>query len=649
MYASSSASPPGSGGPKVKGRRSAPLAILSLALICLGLRGALAQGLPSVARALLDEARQSAGLGDWSAAYSLLTDAREAEPANSDVLYLRALASMRQGLPLGEALGDLNAALAAGRYSYYSTRDVSTLKAELLLRERKWREALAALGPPSPEAGVDPAYRLARAKAFAGLRDGAAFAAEISASLDRFPDNPAFPRLFIERSGSLPPMAGARAIGAAIAKRLPAYADSDPELSVLAAPLLPDISAKRDVVLAFRASGKKSPAATLRALEYGIIGEADAAAELLSGSESVSLRDLSSLLSLSGSPAGRDAVTKAILAWSGRLEVDFDGDGVAESSFGLAQGLVTDWESQSAQDGVMDLSASFAGGIPVRASVSRDGLKVDIAYSSFPSVSAISFTDRDEKRGYYFGPDAFSFAPLSMKAFAGSGRDAIMFPYPAPAPEIGELACASAALSASVEKGSTRTVTILDKGVPLSATSYEGGRAVSVTTYSRGSPSIERVDSDGDGRFETELRFAPDSGSAGPSWMRLDSDGDGVFEYREQLAFPFRKEWDYDGDGLVDAAQFQLPDGSVQEDFSSALDGRLDESIVVKSGKILSLSRRGSPVALVPDSNPGLSWIGSKPFDLGRNLPPGEGIYTAMGKRYRLTRVGSLAFAELIP
>jgi len=38
-----------------------------------------------------------------------------------------------------------------------------------------------------------------------------------------------------------------------------------------------------------------------------------------------------------------------------------------------------------------------------------------------------------------------------------------------------------------------------------------------------------------------------------------------------------------------------------------------------------------------------------KAFDLGESVPKGEGVFTTWGKRYRLTRVGDLAFAELIP
>jgi hypothetical protein len=121
-----------------------------------------------------------------------------------------------------------------------------------------------------------------------------------------------------------------------------------------------------------------------------------------------------------------------------------------------------------------------------------------------------------------------------------------------------------------------------------------------------------------------------------------------VFEYREQTVFPFLKQWDYDGNGSVDALQFQLADGSTRKEFSSRLDGHLDEAVVVKEGRIVSFSRNGAALDLIPDSNRELTWIGRKIFDLGRNIPAGEGIFSYAGERYTLLRIGAYAFAELI-
>jgi hypothetical protein len=607
-------------------------------------------GTAVVARALLDQARQAAGVGDWEDASLYLAEAATHDPGDADILYLRALASVKGGLPLDEALGNLNGALATGRFSYYTKRDATTLKAEILVRERRWAEALGTLNPPEFDSPVDPAYHLIRARALAGLGDRRAFTAEVSYALRRFPDDPAFPRLFLARAGTVPDSAEARELGNIILGRLKRYSEVDPELPVLASPLMVDINAKRDAVTAFRAAGGSSAIATLHALEYGLIDEVAASAELLSGAHPVAYGNLASLFAIAGSPAGRDVVFDALASWSGAIEADTDGDGIPEATFTVAKGLVTGWKLDSRQNETIDSRAIFADGLPILITLERSGTQIEIAYSTYPTVSSVIFTERGERRGYSFGPEAFSFSPIDMRLFAGTGKAAIFFPFPTSAPDPKDGACASAALSVAVETGSSKSVTLLEKGIPQSSTTYRDGKLFSTTTYVRGMPALERIDADGDGRFETERIFSLDAeGVATPSWQRTDSNGDGIFEYREQLVFPFRKEWDYGGNGSIDAVQFQLADGSIEKEFSSRLDGRLDEAVVVKNGKIVSLSRDGVSLPLLSDANPQLTWIGKKSFDLGRNLPAGEGIFSAMGKRYRLTRVGEFAFAELIP
>jgi tetratricopeptide (TPR) repeat protein len=636
------------------GRAAAILALAATALALPELRasaqdaGAWLSASSGAARTLLDAARQSAGIGDWAGAAAYIGEAAAQDPGDSDVLYLVALAAVKRELPLGEALGSLNAALAADRFSYYTARDASTLKAELLVRERRWKEALDALGSPSSAASVDRSYRRIRARAYAGAGDEEAFAAELREALERFPDDPAFARLFLAHAGSIPSSETARELGETILSRLTIYAAVDPELPVLAAPLMADIGARRDAVLAFRAAGGSSPAATLRALEYGLIDESAASAELLSGSGPVELGDIRSLLALAGSPAGREAVATALSAWSG--EIVSDRDGTAESGFSISKGLVGDWALDSKHEGRKDTRALFADGLPVSLALDRAGVEIDISYSAYPAVASVEFKEKSERRSYFFGPEAFSFAPRAMRRFVGDGRSSISFPYANPSADISERSCVAAALSVAVDSGSSRRVTQLDHGLPLSSTGYENGRLYSTTSYERGQPVLEKADVDGDGRFRTERGFylKPD-GSSDVAWIRTASQGDGVFDYYEQTVFPFRKEWDFDRNGSVDAVQFQLPDGSIEQEFSSRLDGRLDESLIVKSGKIVALSRDGVSLALLPDTNAKLTWIGRKSFDLGRNLPEGEGFFHYQGTRYRLTRIGDLAFGEIIP
>lgn len=604
----------------------------------------------AVARELLDQARQYAGVGDWAVASACLAEAEVDDPTDSDVLYLSALASVKRSESLDAALAKLDAALASSRFAYYGTWDARILKAELLTRERRWSEALGALGNPDPIALADPAYALVRARALALSSQDAAFARAIADALRRFPDDAAVARLFLARAGRLPASEAARADLALVLGRLPSYAVNDPELPVLAAPFMQGLGARRDAVLAYRAAGRSSAAATARALEYGLVDERAAASELLSGAYPVTLGDLSSLYALAGSPEGRAAVHAALSSWSGRVLVDADSDGVYEASFSLASGLATGYWLDSRQIGAVDESASFADGLPSSLRLSKAGAEIEVSYSSYPAVASVSFAEKGEKRIYSFSPESYSYAPIEMRSFSGSGKDELFLPYPRALPIPSEQLCLGLALSVETDKGDMRSLVLVEGGRPISSVSYEGPRVYSTSSYDKGAPLLERVDADGDGRFETERGFSKtEDGSWKPAWLRTDADGDGIFEYRESLLPPYAKEWDFDGNGSVDARSTVLADRSVQTEYSSRLDGVLDERLVVKDGKIVSLARRGIELPFIGDSNPSLTWIGSKKFDLGGNLPEGEGVFSHMGKRYRLTRVGDLAFAELVP
>jgi hypothetical protein len=603
-----------------------------------------------VARALFEEARTAAGIGDWETARACLDEASIKDPTDADILYLSALASLKKPEPYEAALGKLDASLATGRFSTYSMRDSRILKAELLVRERRWKSALDTLGSPDPQALVDPSYALVRARALSGSGDERAFGTAIAEALRRFPDESAFARLFFERAKAMPASVQDRDNCSLILSRLSRYAEIDPELPVLAAPFMPDNKAREDAVLAFRAAGRSSAAATLRALDYGIVSESVAASEMLSGAYPLILGDLEALYALAGSKAGREAIFAALASWSGTVLVDSDKDGQFEGSFSLSSGLVTGWKRDSKQEGLIDESAVFESGLPSAFTIERGKLEMSISYSSYPAVSRLAFIDADSRRSYSFGPGDFAYAPLSMRPFAGEGRAALYFPYARASADPSEAKAASTALSVETSSGDRRSLSLLDKGRPLSEESFQGGRLLSKKSFDKGHPLLELSDVDGDGRFETRREFAKNPrGDWKIEVTRIDSDGDGVFEYSEAASFPFAKEWDYDGDGAIDARQAELPDGSIERDFSSRLDGRLDESLVIKDGRIVSLSREGRAIALVPDSNPILTWIGQKIFDLGSNLPEGEGVFSHIGGRYRLIRVGSLAFAELIP
>jgi len=611
----------------------------------------------ALARALFDEARSQSEAGAWAAAASLLAEARALDGSDSDIRYLSALAARAAGLGREAALAELDAALEAGRFSDCDEAEARLLAGELLADLRRWPEALRVLPPAAPGSALEPGRRLVRARAFLGLADEAAYASELAEALRRYPEDPRFPRLLFSR---LPPSSAPAALRPLVElalSRVARLGAADPELAAIATPFMPDRAAALDALRAFRAAGGSSPAATLLALEQGLVGEAGAAAELLSGARPPRLEELRRALALARNEAGRDELAAALGRYEGMIESDPDGDGIVEARTAVAGGLVLSYWLDADQDGLAELELSFSDGLPRSGLARSSGADIGFDYAAYPLLSSATLRGPGGASSYELAQGELSYAPLRISSIAGRGRSSILLPEPTgePAPSPRALVAASLVREAETEEGLERLY--LDRGIPERREIVRDGRLRAVREYRLGRPELERADLDGDGRFETERGFAPAGAGAqaGPfgaepvAWARVDADGDGIFEYREESAFPFRKEWDLDGNGSIDARSFELRDGSLRCEYSSRLDGRFDEVLLLRGGEIVALEKGGRPLDLVPDANPALCWIGRKPFDLGPELPEGEGIFRSRGIRYRLVRAGSRAFAEVLP
>lgn len=653
----------GGGSPRIAfPARAAARALLLCALAFPAFPAGLApEAAEGAASPLVRSAQDFAASGKWDEAASLLAEAEALDGRDSDARYLSALARLKSKDDAAAALAELDAALLSGRFFLYDPALALNLKASLLIRMRRFDEALALAAPAgrftaaqTAPAGYGADRRLAVAASLFGLGRREAAFRELGEGARLFPSDPRFARLFFaesRRDSGVPETDAIRDLGGLFLRRLPELAELDPELRVLAAPFIADEGARRDSILAFRAMGGASPQASLRALEYGIIDDSRCVAELFSAG-SILLSDLSSLRGLLRDPKGLAALDAALSGYSGKILSDRDGDGFAEESSLYSKGLLQSYSFDGDQDGRPELRIEAREGIPVSLSLSREGLSLEAGYSRYPYLSSLRFLSAGGAREYRFGPEAYVYAPLLLSAFPSAADDRIYLPEAASAPDPSERAAAAAALSLAAQNGEYRDLISFDAGIPLRRERFLGGRLYGVLDYRNGRPGLERVDADGDGRFETERAYDPEGDGSESSIrsLRVDSDGDGVFEYREELASPHLKEWDFDGDGLVDARQTSEAGGASRREFASRLDGRFDEALVVDGrGRIVSFERDGKALKLVADSNPRLRWIGRKPFDLAGSLPPSEGLYRYKNLRYRLVYSGDDAFAELVP
>jgi len=626
-------------------------------------------------------AAERAAMGDWDGATRIIAGAVDTDSPGSDALYFAALAVLRTRDDAGAALSLCEASIASGTFSLYGRGDAVDLEASLLARLRRYEDCLRLLQETSGDGAgaLDPEQYRLKALSYLGLGRQAEAVRELREAADRFPADPRFPQLYFERMAAGNPSPGSHALGDLFIRRLAPLADRDPALLVLAAPCILDSRQREDAIRAFRAQGGRSARATLEALRYGIIGDEAALNEFFAGSYPVFLSDLGSLVDLLGTATGRQRLSSLLGAYTGRILVDRDGDGYAEETALYSAGRLVSWKGDEDQDGLAELSMSFNEGVPADLVVVLEDCRVEARYANYPYVGSLEFVPAKACAGlaslvrpadavdgmdsggglegradetYYFAPEAFILRPLSLQAFPAASDPAMFVPGLLPMPSPTRTAAAGAALRLESTVSGIKDRIDLDRGIPLRRTRYAGGKPYAILDYARGLPGIERVDADGDGRFEMQRGYLPgaDASDASIAWARIDADGDGIFEYREEMTFPFRKEWDLDSNGSVDAAEYRdAKDGHVLE-FSSRLDGTFDETVTLDAaGHVVAVTRRGQPLALVRDANPAIYWLGRKDFDLGSNAPASEGIYTYMNHRYRIVYSGQGAFAELVP
>ena len=625
----------------------------------------------STDRLFLD-ARNLAAQGNWTAAATILAALRSADPADGDVLYLSALAALKAEDDAASALAYLKSALSVGFFSASTPNEAMILSASLLVRERRYEEALSLLSETTSSNGsLDPEYYRIRVLAFLSLNKRNDAMAELAVAASRFPTDPRFARLFFERAGSIPKSEAEKGLSELFLGRLLILASVDPELTLLAVPFMLDGSDRKSAVEAYRATGEYSARATLLGLEYGIIDDKTAIAEFFSGKNKVLYADLLTLRDLIGGAEGREALKKSLQGFSASIIADRDGDGYFDEMMAYKAGVLDEWRLDADQDGHPDCSIRFSEGLPIACVLRSRESNADIEYGSYPYINGIRFngqagadivsssvpfstTERNDTMALYrFAPESYAFAPLMLTPLFTAATGFVFYlPKPSVVPSPTPRAANSVCLEMEYTEGEFFNVVNLDQGIPLRRERFKAGKVYSILDYELGRPLKEIVDVDGDGRFETENNYRSD-GDVGPAYVafsRIDADGDGIFEYSEESRFPFKKCWDLNSDGAMDVVQLSLRGGGYRRDYSSRLNGQFDEVVVTDAkGNIVSFTRGGRDVALVPDKNIALRWIGYKPFDLGSNVPVSEGVYTYMGRRYRLILVELDAFAELLP
>jgi tetratricopeptide (TPR) repeat protein len=513
----------------------------------------------------------------WEEAAAALERGADFSDVSSDISYLLAMVRSRQGRPRGAVLEALRRALEADRWDRYTPAEGRLLEAETLIPLRLYSEALSVLGGLPSGAEAD---RL-RLIALKNLNRRDDFRRLMAAALDRYPWDPAFPRLLLEYAADRLPEGNEGDLVALVLRRLPFLLEVDPELVCAAVPFVRDPAEGSRLLGAYRAAFPPSVSSIPPALNLGLIDEDQAVNELFQNSP-LDKALLQSVWDLLRHDPGRDRFRRNLLGFSGVITEDADKDGFPEIHVFYEGGVLKEYGYDADQDGLEDLRIFFAAGDPREVELvilpdpspeGRTGtssfaypprdegrVKALVRWEQYPFVSRVDW----EEVTYMLKPQDFSFRPLVFGEFIAGGETPFLFPRRDP--QYGRLSKRSlVSFSRVIERPSREFAGAVERidmegGVPQRAAEFLAGRIVSTTDFLLGRPQTQRVDLDLDGRAETIRRFRADP--AGVPYTETyvkdiessesDWDGDGIFETGERY-FPdggVLRSWDMDKDGI---------------------------------------------------------------------------------------------------
>ncbi|MDR0450331.1 MAG: hypothetical protein LBH26_03605 [Treponema sp.] len=510
--------------------------------------------------------------GRWSEALAVLERGGEFSDVSSDISYLLARARYHENLPRSAVLEALRRAFAAGRWAKYSPAAARLLEAEMLIGLRSFSEALRSLSLAPP--GAEEA-RL-RLLALLGLPDLPEFRRIMAETINRYPRDPRPVEILFSYARDRFPRENEPELIALALRRLPYLLEEEPRLGYLAAPFVGDTAEARRLVEAYRAGGKPEAASIPVSLNLGIIDETLAAEELFgpspgsAGERAIGKELILSVWALLRNREGRDLFKRNLLAFSGVITEDADGDGFPEARTRYREGLILEYSRDADQDGRYEFTVAFSsGGSPAWAEQALAGEEAGayILWERYPGVLRVEF----EGLSYIPRPQEFLYTPIRFSELSGGGGEPGLLYPEAEMPPIRLTRRSLVSYALRIERPSTEfegalEIIDLDRGIPWRATELLGGRPVALTEFEGGRPRFQRLDLDLDSRMET-LRHFRDGNAGDPenplAYERVielsesDWNGDGIFETAEQY-FPDGRiiySWDIDGDGIRDYSE----------------------------------------------------------------------------------------------
>jgi Flp pilus assembly protein TadD len=596
------------------------------------------------ADAFLVQARAALSTGDLTRSGAMAASALDLAPSYSEALYMAARVEAEDRPSTRKSIEHLRSAMTSASWNGTDPGLAEQLLTILLIRTgqlteaRKAAEKLAALRPEDPQSSA------LLAQAFDKAGNLPAAQRTLTEALKRFPANDEL-RL---SSARLLNQQGRSAEASAIVRTgLQLHPES---MSLLLASAGLDIDRTRMVssVDTYLSKGGVDPLGPVLGMEAVPVGTRRKYLDQFISLGGLSRQDLvgRAMDAAKGSGDLTARLRDALLGYSGNRDLDADSDGFWEDRWVFDTGRVVRWIREPAQDGVPQYEAVFADGRPVSLA-SRDpaGNLTRLTYSRYPFIEKAELP----------GEGTLLIVPYTMQCVFL--RPDFAAGPPGMAPRIAAKLTLPGA--DALRKGSYQLQEYAADGVtPVRRTDLAAGQRVFMEEssaadgvydhrvwYTHGQPERGTRSLSHDGIFQVTETWK--NGTLASE--AVDTDGDGTPDYRETYGASPMKSWDFNEDGKDDSREYDLPDGSHVRELATKMNGTFDLKIVARGPRIVSFTRSGTPVPVVPDDPRGVTWIGQPAPAAGKpdmTLP--DGLQTIEGRQYLVFRLAGVVYVEAV-
>ncbi|MDR2150616.1 MAG: hypothetical protein LBO67_07370 [Spirochaetaceae bacterium] len=486
--------------------------------------------------------------GQYKQAVSALERALDFADTSSDISYLYALALSQQDTPQGAVLKAVRQALETGRWNQYTQEQARLLEIQVLIRLRLFTQALQTLHQMPLNA--DTSYlRLLSLKQIA-LPEFKAFLGE---SLDRYPRDARFVRLFLEYACEHTPEPTDAALLSALSMKIPLLLKSEPALAYLITPFIKDTDSARQFIRAYRQDNQADTASLPITLNLGVLDDAQIIQEL-AGTDSIERTVLEAVWNGLRNDEARSIMQERFARFSGTITEDPDKDGYPNFTTVYSAGKIISIRDDFNQDGLADQVILFEAGLPHHAELifapeqsdtkenadpvfavpvhDAERQKISVQWEEYPALVEAEV----QETHYFLRPLELSFAPVYMQEEVTG----LVYPQRNGVLQLSTRVLSAAALvieRKSAEFDGARERIEVDYGIPQRAYEYTSAQILSETSFDQGKALSQKVDLNRDGYFET-IRFLRLVSEGALSQVVIESfvtdwDSNGIFEGRE--------------------------------------------------------------------------------------------------------------------